>query len=345
MQSPRSLLAAAALAALMISSVPPAAAGGIPGFIYCLSNNGSTNEWNFLAADLDTFEVMPRGGPIADAESLGQAALVAGGTFFSMLLVRNPSDPAKDAVVLAGIDTASGARVASFDTRQWPGAAGRGVFIEALFASSARAGALFVVGRNLGQPEQLLLDVDASTGAATLRGTVNCSGGDLTWDESRELLFETVTDGNDEDSGSMVLVNTSAAASPADRVVGSFALADHFGFSLFDASTDSIFGLTLETGGPNGYTRNFVQQPAGIPSYNATSRGDLGALYVVLEDGPKALDAATRRAFFMLASGPFAEFEIVSVDVDARPVKILETPGLCGFIGYCPEAFAYGPAS
>jgi len=330
-------------------TLPPlrASSGGatIPGFIYALSNNGSTNELNFLAADLDTFEILPRGGPIADAEAIGQAALVLGSTFFSMLLVRDPADPAKDAVVLAGFDTASGARVASFDTRAWPGAApaGRGVFIEALFASGAAS--MLVVGRNLGEQAQLLLDVDAASGAATLRGSVNCSGGgDLTWDPSHELLFETVTDGNDEDSGSLVLVNTSAAAPPG--VVGSFALADHFGFSLFDAATDSLLGLSLRAGGPNGYLRELLSLSADARSFaNATSHGDLGALYVVLEDGPKALDAATRRAFFMLASGPFAEFEIVAVDVDAVPVKVLETPGLCGFIGYCPQAFAYGPAS
>jgi len=336
--------AAALLAAALVAGSPRGAVATIPGFIYALSNNGSTNEWNFLAADLDTFVVEPRGGPIADAEALGQAAVVLGQTFFSMLLVRDPSDPAKDAVVLAGIDTATGARVASFDTRGWPGATGRGVFIEALFASAKRAGALFAVGRNLGGTEQLYLDVDAASGAATLRGAVNVSGGDIAWDEARETLYQTVGDGNDDDSGSMVLVSTAAGA-PGPAVVATYALGDHFGFTLFDAATDALLGLTLQAGGPNGYTRSLVALSAGARAYNATSHGDLGALYVVLEDGPKALDAATRRAFFMLASGPFAEFEIVAVDVDASPVKVLETPGLCGFIGYCPQAFAYGPAS
>ena len=338
--------AALALAAAALSSAPrrAAAASSIPGFIYALSNNGSTNEWNFIAADLDTFEVAPRGAPIADAEAIGQAAVVVGSNFFSMLLVR-AADPSEDAIVLAAIDTASGARSATHDTRAWPGAAGRGVFIEAIFASAKRPGSLLVVGRGLGQPEQLLLDVDAASGAATLRGAVNCSGGDATWDESRELLFETVTDGNDEDSGSMLVVSTAAAA-PGPAIVASFALEDHFGFALFDAATDSLLGLSLQAGGPNGYLRNFTSlNAANHAQYNATSRGDLGALYVVLEDGPKALDAATRRAFYMLASGPFAEFEIVALDVDSDPVRILETPGLCGFIGYCPQAWAYGAAT
>ena len=339
--------ASAALAAAAALCSPRAAAvasASFPGFIYALSNNGSTNEWNFVAADLDTFEVAPRGGPIADAEAFGQAAVVVGTSFFSMLLVRD-SDPTKDAIVLAAIDTATGARAATHDTRAWPGASGRGVFIESIFASAKTPGSLFVVGRSLGTPEQLFLDVDAASGAATLRGTVNCSGGDATWDEQRELLFETVSDGNDEDSGSMLVVSTSAAA-PGPAIVASFALEDHFGFTLFDAKTDSLLGLTLQAGGPNGYTRSLASlSAANHASYNASSRGDLGALYVVLEDGPKALDAATRRAFFMLASGPFAEFEVVALDIDSNPVKVLETPGLCGFIGYCPQAWAYGPAS
>lgn len=45
----------------------------------------------------------------------------------------------------------------------------------------------------------------------------------------------------------------------------------------------------------------------------------------------------------MLASGPFAEFEVVAVDVSGPSAKVLERVGLCGFIGYCPESFAWGP--
>jgi hypothetical protein len=47
----------------------------------------------------------------------------------------------------------------------------------------------------------------------------------------------------------------------------------------------------------------------------------------------------------MLASGPFAEFDLVAVDIDANPVVLLETPPLCGFVGYCPFAFVFGPSA
>jgi hypothetical protein len=45
----------------------------------------------------------------------------------------------------------------------------------------------------------------------------------------------------------------------------------------------------------------------------------------------------------MLASGPFAEFEVVSVDVSGPRAVVLERVGLCGFIG-CQFAPAPAPA-
>ena len=312
-----------------------------PGYIYALSNNGSTNEWNFIVADLLTFEVLPRGDPIIDAEALGQAALVIDTTFYSMLLVRDPTNSSNDKILLTGIETSTGKRVINYDTRAWPNVLGRGFFIEALFSSNKKPGFIFVVGRSLGQPEQLLIDLDTSSGITTLRGIVNCSGGDITWNEIDERLYETITDGNDEDSGSLIIISTSTNGS-SPSILSTFALEDHFGFSMFDPLSKNLFGLTLQTGGVNGYMRNFTALSTQDKRYNATSHGDLGELYVVLEDGPKAFDTTTRRAFFMLASGPFAEFEITAIDVDSIPVKILETPGLCGFIGYCPQAFAFG---
>ena len=62
---------------------------------------------------------------------------------------------------------------------------------------------------------------------------------------------------------------------------------------------------------------------------------------MLAQGGPKALDAATGTAFYMLANGPFGEFNVVAVDVTTG--KVLETVGLCGFIGYCPEGFAFSP--
>ena len=340
----RLLVALVALAASAARARPQS--DPLSGFIYALSDNGTTNEWNFIAADLLTFEIEPRGGPMANVEAIGQAAVVLDGVFYSMLLQRGDAE----GFVLAGINTSSGERVATFDTRAWPGATGRGVLIEALFAQAQRPGQLLAIGRSLGQAAQLLLDVDAATGNATLRGSVNCSGGDIAYDEARDLLYERVSDGNDDvDSGELVVISAAAAA-PGPRVVGTLALGNFFGFPMYDPQTDSLVGLALQTGGPNGYMRNFTTLALPITNSSdyatdATSHGDLGAQYVVLEDGPKAIDPVTRRAFFMLASGPFAEFEIVAVDIDSVPTKVIEAPGICGFIGYCPQAWAFGPSS
>ena len=35
--------------------------------------------------------------------------------------------------------------------------------------------------------------------------------------------------------------------------------------------------------------------------------------------------------------------DIVAVDVDSIPPKVLESPALCGVIFNCPSAFAYSP--
>ena len=57
----------------------------------------------------------------------------------------------------------------------------------------------------------------------------------------------------------------------------------------------------------------------------------------------QAFDPVNRRAFYMLATGPFAEFDVVAVNVDAVPPTLAETPSLCGFIGacWCVEPFQY----
>ena len=55
--------------------------------------------------------------------------------------------------------------------------------------------------------------------------------------------------------------------------------------------------------------------------------------------------ANVRSAFYMLATGPLAEFDVVAVNIDANPVVVEEAPPLCGFIGYCPESFVYGSPS
>ena len=50
-------------------------------------------------------------------------------------------------------------------------------------------------------------------------------------------------------------------------------------------------------------------------------------------------------AFYMLATGPLAEFDVVAVNIDVNPVVVEEAPPLCGFIGYCPESFVFGSPS
>ena len=43
----------------------------------------------------------------------------------------------------------------------------------------------------------------------------------------------------------------------------------------------------------------------------------------------------------MLATGPFAEFDVVAVNVDAVPPTFAETPSLCGFIGEDSARFSF----
>lgn len=94
-----------------------------------------------------------------------------------------------------------------------------------------------------------------------------------------------------------------------------------------------------------------------------------GGYYAILETGPKvggllgacarsphccsqhianlvqAFDPVNRRAFYMLATGPFAEFDVVAVNVDAVPPTLAEAPSLCGFIGafWFLEPIAFPP--
>ena len=358
--------------ALVLISATVAAGEPLTGMIYALCTNGSTNELNFIAANLLTFEIAPRGGPLGPGrETIGQAAAfdASTGIYWQMLY---EFDPRPDAFVLAGFNVSSGSLTYRWDTKNlYKGGSGKPLLLEEIFVTtvSKGVGQLLVVGRELGQPGQVFLDVASLAGTATLRGVVNVSGADMAFDEANNVVYESVSDGNDEDSGSFVIVSLSPP-----KVERSFALENHFGFATFDPKTEQVFGLTLQAGGPNGYMRNVTALKPQASGYSAVSHGDLGDLFVVLEDGPKAFDASTRRAFYMLgklrksnpqyppthppssnpvthfpgpwvhlstASGPFAEFEIVSVDVDEVPVKPIETVGLCGFVGYCPDAFAF----
>ena len=93
-----------------------------------------------------------------------------------------------------------------------------------------------------------------------------------------------------------------------------------------------------------GFTRNvtILYEPStGV--YNATDHGAIsGGFNVDLESGPSAFDETTGRAFYMLATGALSSFEVVTVAVRENTARVLEAPTLCGFIGYCPDTFAYG---
>ena len=81
-------------------------------------------------------------------------------------------------------------------------------------------------------------------------------------------------------------------------------------------------------------------------NFTVQSEVSLNPFYVISE-GPRAFDQDGQRAFYLMAtSGPFGELDMATVD--ARTGQMLESPGVCGFIGDCPEAFAYsatGPSA
>jgi len=327
-----------------------AAAGALSGLgsIYALASNGTNNQLQVLRADLTTWEVVvsPPLGPSLIA--FGQAAVVVGKTFWTTFMD-------DDGVYIAGFNlTAPFALTASLNASSpmWPacGAAGDSTFFfDDIFPMAD--GGLLVAGTAAGpgnaQRALCLFAVSDPLGSATVSLIGSLPGGgyeDLAWDPTGQLLYAIVGESDQGDSGTLSVVSL-AAPLPSPPlplpILANVTLQDHFSFPLFDANTSSLVGLTLVSSQPGGYARNLtLLSCAGLGKglYEATSHGTVGqGLYVVLEDGPKALDPASRRAFFMLASGPFAEFDVASLSVDGVPPQVLEAPGLCGFIGYCPQ--------
>ena len=192
-----------------------------------------------------------------------------------------------------------------------------------------------------------LFAVDPATDEAALLADLapaECASycADAEFDAVGGLLYMVAGEEDDGDDAVLVVLNVSAAPVALAAAVP---LSHHFAFPQWDAKTRSIFGLELSTG-PYARNMTLLADPARTRAFSPTSHGALGdGLYVILSEGPKAFDPATRRAFYMLANGPFAEFDVATVDIDADPVQLLETPGLCGFIGYCPQAFAFAPGS
>ncbi len=360
--TPRALREAAEALLRPATAAPPRLRGS-NGNVYAVSLNGTNNEANFLRVSLDSYTLWA-GPPLPGVRNIGQCAIVSadGATFWTAAIVNTASG---EGMFLVGIDTATGALTQLLNTSAWPGADGGHVLVEELFP--AAGGGLMVVARVLRGAQLLLQWSGKPADMPMLLGAVNVSGGDLAYDAAGQRLFEVVPGQSDDDSGTLVTVTTGPGA-PATSA--SIPLAAHFGFPQWLGSRKALVGLSLTVGGPNGYARNVTLLD---PRTGATQ--DLGELgdtcvapplppppsapppllhqpcrtsspprsYVVLEDGPKSLDAEGGRAFFMLASGPFAEFEVVSVDVSGSTAKVLERVGLCGFIGYCPESFAWGP--
>ena len=294
--------------------------------MYALAQNGTNNEANFLRVSLDTYAVWA-GPPLPGVRNIGQCALVSadGATFWTSAIVNTAA--AGEGMFLVGLDTATGAVAQLLNTSTWPGVeAGGHALVEELFP--AQGGGLLVVARVL-RGAQLLLEWSGDAAELpVLRGALNASGGDLAFDATSQRLFEVVPGASDDDSGTLLTVSTGPGAPAA---AGSIPLSSHFGFPQWLGPRKALVGLSLTVGGANGYARNvtLLDPRTGVTQ----DLGELGDTYVVLEDGPKALDAGGMRAFFMLASGPFAEFEVVAVDVSGSAAKVLERVGLCGFIG------------
>ena len=324
----------------------PPSAGGALGNIYAVTSNGTTNQLNFISVDLDTWEIAVGPAQPPSLDTFGQACLYsnASGTPLLWTFLFSQTDN-----FVAGWDVRSGTLARMVNVSTWPG--GGPYFIEAIFAhGDARDDALLVIG-SYGSADptvQSLYVVSGASGpapSAALLGNISCRGlggycADATVDVAGGRLFQISGEDDTGDSGALVVTDLATLAP-----VTSYALDAHFSFAQFDAATGTVIGLTLVDGGASGYARNVsvLTNPAG-PAYNATSHGTIGeGFYVDLSDGPKAFDPATRRIFLMLAGGPFAEFDVVTVDADSVPPKIDEAPGLCGFIGYCPQAFAFGP--
>jgi hypothetical protein len=331
-------------------TVPPvrADAGSALGSIYAVTSNGTTNQLNFISVNLDTWQITVGPALPPTLETFGQASLYsnASGTPLLWSFIMSERDNH-----IAGFDVRSGTLARMINCSTWPG--GGPFFVEAIFAHGDDADdALLVIG-SFGSADptvQSLYVVSGASGPApttALLGNISCNGlggycADATVDVAGGRLFQISGEDDTGDSGALVVTDLATLAQ-----LNSYALENNFGFAQYDAATETLLGLTLFDAAGGSYARNVtvLANPGGAV-YNATSHGAIGeGFYVDLSDGPKAFDPATRRIFLMLAGGPFAEFDVVTVDADSVPPRIEEAPGLCGFIGYCPQAFAFGPAA
>lgn len=345
--------------ALAILSALPVLLANDPGYIYGVALNGTSNDQQFFQADLQTFIVSPFPilGPSIDV--LGSAATMSGDGYFwcSLYYYAEPRTFATrdhirsikkhniselndniqtgDSIVLAGIDLTNGMVAFSYDTSQWTG---EFLFILGIFANDTFPHLIRVVGKEPKTGTQVVVDVNTQTGNFTVLGTfLFAPGGDIAYDPNRNILYELATNGNDDDSGNITIFNLNIQP---PNVIGTIFLQNFFELPAWDPLSDSLMGLTLGTDGNGNYERNFTLLYPQDNSFNVSVRGNLGEFYALF-DGPKAFDLEYRRAFYIIATSPMGEMDAVTIAIDSNPVQILETPGICGFIGYCPSAIAY----
>ena len=116
-------------------------------------------------------------------------------------------------------------------------------------------------------------------------------------------------------------------------------------FDSTDGQSMNVTWISTEGTPTSGGVHGMVSVPRALsilpPIPPASSTGSLGAFSVSLEDGPKAFDVSGRRAFYMLATAPLGEMNLVVVDIDNSPPSIIESIGLCGFVANCPESIAF----
>jgi hypothetical protein len=310
------------------------------GRIFAIADNGTTNAPNLVEVDLTTWELTV-GPSLLQYFVFGQDAAVVGGTFWTTAF----DDYAN---YLLGFDTTTRALTTTLNCSHWPGP--EFYFMTDIYPSAG--GGLLVVGAYGSASPSLqslftVSQLDSASPTVAFLGNVSSGGAyseDGALDPASGLLFQIAgqSDGPPIVFGNLTITSTIGQGAPS--VVGEFPLGGPFGFPQFDPASGALFGLQLKQDA-QGYHRSltFLNNPAS-QAWNVSDKGDIGeGFFVVLEDGPKAFDAATGRAFYMVATGPFAEFDIVALNISTSPPTILETPGLCGFIGYCPQGFAWSP--
>lgn len=316
------------------------------GHIYSVALNGTTNILNFIDLNLDTY-IASVGPPLnTDFDTFGESAVFSNYTSTGGRAIYWTFMMDSYANFIAGFDVIEKDIVYILNCSSWPN--GGPYFMSALFERPDKS--LLAIGEygSAAPTTQTLYSIvnpTSTTPTVTILGNVSCPGlgnycSDCAYDVTRDILFQISGEEDQNDSGGLVTINVTTL-----QVLSSFNLQNHFAFSFWDPITMSVVGIELATDAQGNYMRNLtlISDPVIYNQYNATSHGAIGdGLYVTLEPGPKDFDPFTRRAFFMLANGPFGEFDVAVVNVDSIPPTNVENVGLCGFVGYCPQAFAYG---